>query len=154
MIAIGMKHQAQFTELLGRLKFDDEALEWVREALHASHADKRREQEEAISRLRTEYDRLQRRLDAMYVDKLDGRVDATFFDKKAAEWRSEQARCQREIDQHREADKSYMDEGVQILELARNRAAGTSPKTLAAQLCGIELHLGGGRSHPHLPPTI
>jgi hypothetical protein len=38
----------------------------------------------------------------------------------AAEWRAEQARCQREIDRHQEADKSYMDEGVQILELARN----------------------------------
>ena len=56
----------------------------------------------------------------MYVDKLDGRVDAAFFDKMAAEWRGEQARCQREIDRHQEADKSYMDEGVQILELARN----------------------------------
>jgi hypothetical protein len=38
----------------------------------------------------------------------------------ATEWRAEQARCQREIDRHQEADKSYMDEGVQILELARN----------------------------------
>jgi site-specific DNA recombinase len=37
----------------------------------------------------------------------------------AAEWRGEQARCQREIDRHQEADKSYMNEGVQILELAR-----------------------------------
>ena len=59
-------------------------------------------------------------LDAMYVDKLDGRLDAAFFDKMAAEWRAEQARCQCEIDRHQEADKSYMDEGVQILELARN----------------------------------
>src|SRR6266566_4522273 len=112
--------EAQFIELLGQLHFDDEVLSWVQEALHASHADKRREQEEAVARLRAEYDRLQRRLDAMYVDKLDGRVDAAFFDKMAAEWRAEQARCQREIDRHQEADKSYMDEGVQILELARN----------------------------------
>ena len=52
--------------------------------------------------------------------KLDGRVGAAFFDQMAAEWRAEQARCQREIDRHQEADKSYMDEGVQILELARN----------------------------------
>src|SRR5439155_11804795 len=52
--------------------------------------------------------------------KLDGRLDAAFFDKMAAEWRAEQARCQCEIDRHQEADKSYMDEGVQILELARN----------------------------------
>jgi site-specific DNA recombinase len=112
--------EQQFTALLGRLQFDDEVLAWVREALHASHADKRQEQEEAITRLRAEWDRLQKRLDAMYVDKLDGRVDAAFFDKMSAEWRAEQDRCQREIDRHQEADKSYMDEGVQILELARN----------------------------------
>src|SRR6478609_688051 len=112
--------EQQFTSLLGRLLFDDEVLSWVQEALRASHADKRREQEEAIARLRARYDRLQRRLDAMYVDKLDARVDATFFDKMATEWRAEQARCQREIDRHQEADKSYMDEGAQILELARN----------------------------------
>jgi site-specific DNA recombinase len=112
--------EQQFTSLLGQLHFDDEVLSWVQEALHSSHADKLREREEAIARLRAEYDRLQRRLDAMYVDKLDGRVDADFFDKMAAEWRAEQTRCQREIDRHQEADKSYMDEGVQILELARN----------------------------------
>ena len=112
--------EQQFTSLLGQLHFDDEVLSWVQEALHSSHADKPREQEEAIARLRAEYDRLQRRLDAMYVDKLDGRVDVAFFDKMATEWRAEQARCQREIDRHQEADKSYMDEGVQILELARN----------------------------------
>ena len=112
--------EQQFTALLGRLHFDDEVLSWVREALHASHADKRREQEEAIARLRAEYDRLQRRLDAMYVDKLDGRVDDAFFDKMSAEWRAEQSRCLREIDRHQDADKSYMDEGVQILELARS----------------------------------
>jgi hypothetical protein len=28
--------EAQFTELLGRLRIDAEVLEWVREALHAS----------------------------------------------------------------------------------------------------------------------
>ena len=44
--------EAQFTELLGRLRFDDEVLEWVRDALHASHADERREHEEAIKRHR------------------------------------------------------------------------------------------------------
>jgi hypothetical protein len=36
------------------------------------------------------------------------------------QWREEQNRCQREIDRHRSAEQSYMDEGVQILELARN----------------------------------
>src|SRR5215813_13665281 len=39
--------EAHFTELLGRLRFDDEVLEWVREALHTSHADEQHVHEEA-----------------------------------------------------------------------------------------------------------
>jgi hypothetical protein len=35
-------------------------------------------------------------------------------------WREEQNRCQREIERHRNADKSYKDEGVALLDLARN----------------------------------
>jgi site-specific DNA recombinase len=112
--------ERQFSDLLGRLSFDDEALEWVREALHASHADEKREHEGAIERLQTENKRLQSRLDAMYIDKLDGRVDATFYERMSTSWREEQARCLREIERHQAANKSYMDEGVQLLELARN----------------------------------
>ena len=111
--------ETQFAALLGRLKFDDEVLEWVRDALHASHANERREHEEAIQRHQAEYKRLQDRINAMYVDKLDGLVDAAFFEKMSNEWREAQNSCLREIERHQEADKSYMDEGVQLLELAR-----------------------------------
>jgi hypothetical protein len=112
--------EKQFTMLLGRLQFDDEVLAWVHEALHASHADERREHEEAIRHLQGEHRRLGDRINAMYIDKLDGRVDAAFFDKMSAEWREEQNRFLREIERHEAAEQSYMDEGVQILELARN----------------------------------
>ena len=112
--------EKQFTELLGQLKFDDEVLEWVRDALHASHGDERREHEDAIKRHQAEYKRLQDRIHAIYVDKLDGLIDTAFFDKMSNQWREEQNRCQLEIDRHQNADKSYLDEGVQLLELARN----------------------------------
>ncbi len=112
--------EAQFTELLGRLRFDDEVLEWVRDALHASHADERREHEEAIKRLEAEAKRLNDRIHAMYVDKLDGLVDTAFFEKMSNQWREEQVRCQREIERHRNADKSYLGEGIALLDLARN----------------------------------
>jgi len=112
--------EKQFTDLLGQIQFDDEVLDWVREALYSSHADERREHEEAIRRLQAEHKRIGDRINAMYLDKLDGRVDGTFFDKTSAEWRQEQNRCLREIERHQSAEQSYMDEGIQILELARN----------------------------------
>ena len=112
--------EAQFTELLGRLRFDDEVLGWVRDALHASHADERREHEEAIKRHQAEYKRLNDRIHAMYVDKLDGPIDTAFFEKTSNQRREEQARRQREIDRRRTADKSYLEEEIALLDLARN----------------------------------
>ena len=44
----------------------------MRAALHASHADKCRDHEEAVRRHQAEYKGLQERIKAMYVDKLDG----------------------------------------------------------------------------------
>jgi len=56
----------------------------------------------------------------MYIDKLAGKIGGDFYDRFAGEWREEQLRLQREIDRHESAEQSYMDEGVQLLELARN----------------------------------
>jgi site-specific DNA recombinase len=89
-------------------------------SLDASHADERRYQEDAIRRHQAEHKRIGGRINAMYLDKLDGRVDSEFFDKRSAQWREEQNRCLREIETHEGAEQSYMDEGVQILELARS----------------------------------
>ncbi len=36
------------------------------------------------------------------------------------QWRAEQDRCLREFERLKSADKSYLEEGVQLLELARN----------------------------------
>ena len=38
----------------------------------------------------------------------------------SADWRRDQERCLRDIEQHQTADQSYLEEGVQLLELARN----------------------------------
>ena len=112
--------EERFGEILDQLTFDEDVMDWVRDALRQSHADERREHDAAIERLQAEYGRLQNRLDTMYVDKLDGRIAAAFYERMAADWRAEQNRCLRLIEQHQTANESYMDEGVKVLELARN----------------------------------
>ena len=88
--------------------------------MQASHAEEQQEHQEAISRLDAECTRLGERIDAMYIDKLDGRIDGAFFDRKSAEWRAAQNRCLREIAHHQQAGPSYIHEGVALLDLARN----------------------------------
>jgi site-specific DNA recombinase len=112
--------EQRFADLLGQLNFDEEVLGWIRDALRASRAEEKREHEAAIERLEVESKRLQARLDAMYVDKLDGRVEVRLYERLSAEWRAEQDQCRREIERHQAANRSYMEEGVRLLELARN----------------------------------
>jgi site-specific DNA recombinase len=52
----------------------------------------------------------------------DTRTGPEWSDRKGGhdQWREEQNCCQREIERHQQADQSYMDEGVQLLELAQN----------------------------------
>jgi len=108
-----------FTGILKGLVLDDEVLELVKVALRESHQDARRFHDQAIARLQAEYTKLQGRIDTMYIDKLDGRVGEEFFDRKAAEWRTEQENILRALDGHRAANQTYLEEGVQLLELAR-----------------------------------
>jgi site-specific DNA recombinase len=110
----------QFSAVLEALRFDPEVLGWIRSALVESHQDMSRHHEDAIKRLRVEFDRLQHRIDAVYIDKIDGNVTAEFFERKAAEWRAEQARCQRSITDHQQANDTYMHDGVRLLELAQS----------------------------------
>ena len=150
--------ESQFTALLGRLQFDDEVLAWVREALHASHADERHEHEEAIRRLQAEHKRLGDRINAMYLDKLDGRVDAPFFDKMSAVARGAEplptrdraARVRRAVLHGR----GRPDSRTRAERPTPVRAPGTAPKTPPAQVCTIELQLGARRGGGHLPTTV
>ena len=109
----------KFTELLARISFGDKFLGWITEGLRESHDDQQREQKAALARMTAEFDRLHARLHAAYVDKLDGRIDGPFYDRISAEFREQQDRCRQEMILLQNADRSYIDSGVMLLELAR-----------------------------------
>ena len=54
------------------------------------------------------------------TEKLDGRIDAAFYDRMAVQWRDEQARCLRDIERHQTANQSYLEEGIHLMELAQS----------------------------------
>ena len=110
--------EQQFAELLRGLAIDPEILELVTKALRNSHQDKRRFHDEAVARLQAEHGQVQNRLDQMYVDKLDGKISESFYERKASEWRAQIEHLDESIQQHRSADRSYLDGGLQLLELA------------------------------------
>ena len=91
----------------------------MRDALHASNADECREHEEAIRRHQTEFKRLQDRINAMYVDKLDGLIETTFFERMSNQWARNRTAASAKSSDTR-TPKIYKDEGIALLDLARN----------------------------------
>jgi hypothetical protein len=77
--------EKSFTGLPKGISFSADVLAWVSQALRDSHHDERKFHDEAIGRLQREHRRIQDRIDAMYMDKLDGRIDGDFFNRKAGE---------------------------------------------------------------------
>ena len=110
----------QFGDALKVLQLDDESLQLVVKTLKQSHADEKQFHNEAISSLQGQYQRLKDRLDAMYLDKLDGQIDTEFFERKKEEWRKEQNDILYKLERHQNANRSYIDEGVRLLELLQD----------------------------------
>jgi len=54
------------------------------------------------------------------IEKLDGEVDEAFYIKHMKEWCKDQKRLQRQIEAHQEADENYIEQGIRLIEIARN----------------------------------
>jgi DNA invertase Pin-like site-specific DNA recombinase len=115
--------EEKFAQMLNEIHFSPEELEWAAGAMRDGREDERKAHADAIGRLQREHQRIQDRIDRMYDDKLDGRIDNDFFDRKAAEFRAEQARIMSDIEAHEAAMRAYVDEGAQLADLARRAAA-------------------------------
>jgi hypothetical protein len=110
---------AGFLEALQRIRFDDEVMGVMVAAMKSSHADQRREQEVVVKGLRAQYDRLQRRLDGLYKDKLDGVIDLATYQQKSAEWRDEPRDILHRIERRQEAEEKYLEDAQQLLQIAQ-----------------------------------
>jgi site-specific DNA recombinase len=109
-----------YAAMLRRISIDEDIVNWIATALRESHGDQKRFRDESVARLQQEHTRLQNRLDVMYEDRLDGRIDLSLFERKSGEYRQEQARITAEINGFGTADGQYMDAGIRLLELTRN----------------------------------
>ena len=106
--------------MLRRISIDEDIVNWIATPLRDSHGDQKRFRDESVARFQQEHTRLQNRLDVIYEDRLDGRIDLSLFERKSGEYRQEQARITAEINGFGTADGQYMDAGIRLLELTRN----------------------------------
>lgn len=109
--------------LVKRIQLEENLLDWLRETLRQSHADEQAFHDAQIEALEEKEKAIQRRLDQIYIDKLDGKITEEFWRQKTDEWRAEQDEIRRKLVLHRQANRSYIEEGVKILELTQHAPA-------------------------------
>jgi hypothetical protein len=76
--------QQQFTHALREFVIPPTILQWLEGKLVTSDQTEQAAREQALRRQQAEVERLQARLDVLYEDRLDGRIDAGVYDQKAA----------------------------------------------------------------------
>ena len=112
--------EREFESVLRLIVMDEEVVRWVASALRQSHTDEMRFRDEAVARLKSEYARLQGRLEAMYEDRLDGRVDLSSLLRPQVP-RVGASRSVRNPQENRRPPgwntESYMEAGIRVLEL-------------------------------------
>jgi hypothetical protein len=113
-----------FEELLKRLRLDAEVFDLLRAALKENHADERSEREEARKRLSDEADKLQRWMDMIYLDRVEGRITADYHDRIIIPWRKERAQVIRNLEHLNSVDEAYVDDSIALLELVTNAHKG------------------------------
>lgn len=113
----------------------------MRRALRETATAEQRERDERIAALRSEADRLLQRLDALYIDKIDGRITAEFHDRVSRQWRDERDRTPRDMESLNVAEDDFIDDGIALIDIARNAHQGFARQPLAIKQRALNLVL-------------
>ena len=90
-----------FAERLRELVIAPEIVTWLQAELVASDRSEAAAREQSVRRLQSELDRMQKRLDILYDDRLDGRIDGAKYDEKASEIAADQQQVRTKMSQGR-----------------------------------------------------
>jgi site-specific DNA recombinase len=109
-----------FAEEVKKIQLDQQDLEWMLAALKESHKDEMDFHKERIGQLQERFNRLTNRIEAIYEDKLDGKIPEELWLRKHEEYKRELGDVEISIAQHTKGNLDYVECGVQLLELAKN----------------------------------
>lgn len=112
--------EKQFDEVVKRISIIEEHKNWIIEALKLSFEDEKQYNEERITSLQSQAQKLRDRLSKLYIDKLDGIVSNEFWFEKNNEWKNQLETIETLLSAHKETSMKYLNEGIKTLELCTN----------------------------------
>lgn len=110
----------QVSKVFKTLQIKSERLAaWIKQALQESHASEVEYRVNTIKSLQNTLARTQQRLDNLYNDRLDDRVDTATYDKKSTELRAEKENLESEIKRHDTAGDKQKELCLSVFELSQ-----------------------------------
>jgi len=107
---------------LRELTIPPRLLQWLQEAVAGNDITEREAREREVKRLTEQARRIDGKLDAMYEDRLEGRITPDMYDRKACELRAQANNVRQKIDGIRSAEPAPVQEAVDLMDLT-SRAA-------------------------------
>ena len=114
--------QQQFAGRLRELVVPPAVMEWLQSEMIASDQTERGAREQVVRRLQTELQRIDARLEVLYEDRLDGRIDTATYDTKAVAMREQQQQFRQKLRAAEAAVLAPISEAVDLMTLT-SRAA-------------------------------
>ena len=120
----------QFTASLRTLVIPRQVLDWLSETVSPSDTTERAAREKTIKHLEEQRRRIGSKLEAMYEDKLEGRITVDFFDRRANELREHDAELLRRINEIHAAEPAPIEKAINLMELTSRRQSFSMTNSL------------------------
>lgn len=108
----------QILAIIEKIQLSDKLIEKVLGELKTKHDDEQFYYQTVIRQTKTEYERLRKRLEIAYEDRMDGRITVDEYDKLSNKYKSEMENLDRKVVQITGDDKSFVVDGSYLLKLA------------------------------------
>ena len=109
---------AHLSSCLDRIALNDQQIAEVTSYLKSIHESEALFHFESLRTLRQEQDRLQRRLNQMYDDKLDGPIDEKMYLEKVRDYKARQTGIVEQMGRHEKADQNFYVSANLVMNLA------------------------------------
>ena len=110
----------QFDEAVKAVSLAQKHIDYIKQGLKESLADKKEFSEQMRSNLKAEESRIRHRIDKITNEYYDDLVDAKFYNDKRAQWNKDLDEIMIKLEALHNAEKKYYEEGVRIIETLKH----------------------------------
>ncbi len=109
-----------FADLFKSIQLTDEQIKEILLCLKDIHSKKIEYHNNSIENIEKQIHLLQKRIDSIYIDKIDGKISEEYWQEKHSQWKSEKDELLIRLNVYNKADNEYFLNINLILELAKN----------------------------------